>query len=106
MYLIGIFFTPLNLVGLIIAVVNCNAKADWINNHHRFQIRTAWIGILYGLACLGMIGMSSVVYSSWPSYIGLAALLVQFVWFLVRTIRGMKALAERREPNNWRTWGF
>ena len=106
MYLVGIVFQLVALIAVIMAFANINARAEWINKHHRFQLRTFWMGILYAVIIMALVGLSRLLGFPLFALIGFLGMVVQFIWFLVRTIRGMRDLAEGREPKNWQTWGF
>ena len=83
-----------SLVGVIMAYVNVGDAPEPLKNHYRFQIRTFWIGLLYGL--VGFL-LTFVV-------VGVAVLAFVAVWLIVRCVKGLKAL-DRREPYpNVETW--
>ena len=87
LYLVGLIVGVTSLVGLVMAYINRGEAPDWVKTHFRFQIRTFWIGLLYGV-----IGAVSTLI-----LIGFLILLFVAVWWLVRCVKGMKAI-ERGEP--------
>ena len=87
LYLASILVGITSIVGVIIAYMNRTAGSDWLDSHYTYQIRTFWIGLLYGL--IG-IALTFVV-------IGVAVLLFVLVWWIVRCIKGLK-LAGARQP--------
>jgi len=87
LYLVALIVGITSLVGLIMAYINRGEAPDWVRTHYRYQIRTFWIGLLYG-----MIGVVSTLI-----LIGFLILLFVAVWWIVRCVKGMKAL-ERGEP--------
>jgi len=95
LYLVG-FVTggAATLVGLIIAYLKSSTADETLRTHFQFQIRTFWIGLLYGLIsallCLVIIGFF--------------LLLALAVWILVRCIKGLMLLNEGRPIANPRSW--
>ena len=85
-----------SIVGVIMAYVNRSDAPQWLESHYRFQIRTFWIGMLYGF--ISML-LTSVV-------IGFALLLLVLVWWIVRCVKGMRALGERKPVENVESWMF
>ena len=96
LYLVGIAVGITSVVGVIMAYVNKTDAPAWLASHYRFQIRTFWIGMLYGL--VGSL-LTTVL-------IGFAVLLFALVWWVVRCVKGMRALGERREVDNLESWMF
>lgn len=94
LYLVSLVFGVTSLVGVIIAYVNVGDAPEPLRNHYRFQIRTFWIGLLYGV--VGAILVFFVV--------GALVLAFVAVWVIVRCVKGLKHL-DRREPYpNVETW--
>ena len=64
-----------------------DAKGTWLESHYRWQIRTFWFGLLWGVVggilCLVVIG-----------FFVLAA---DGIWIIYRIVKGWLRLAERRE---------
>lgn len=75
------------LVGVVMAYVYQDDAPDWLKTHFRFQIRTFWLGLIFGL--VGAL-LSLVV-------VGFAVLVFLAVWLVVRCVKGLK-YAGRREP--------
>ena len=82
------------IVGLVIAYINRGDAPEWLATHYRFQIRTFWIGLLYGF-----IGsLTSLIL------IGILILIAQMVWFIIRCVKGFQQ-ADRGEPiEDVETW--
>lgn len=97
LYLASLVIGITGLVGLIMAYINKDPKAgDVACNHYRYQIRTFWIGMLYGLVCLLLMLV----------VVGFVLLLLLYIWMIVRCVKGLKA-AERGEPvENVTSWLF
>ncbi len=87
LYLVAIVFWPLAIVGLIMSYVNRGDAAEWVASHYRLQIRSFWIGLLIGV--VGAVGSFFLV--------GYVVLLAGLVWWIVRSVKGLKSLA-RSEP--------
>lgn len=85
-------FTP--LIGVVIAYVYRGKGPAWLDEHYRYQIRTFWIGLLYGLivTVLSMIG------------IGLILMIALAVWLIVRCVKGFRGVQEKRAPDNVDSW--
>lgn len=94
LYLASMIVGLTALVGIVIAYVYRGKGPEWLDEHYRYQIRTFWIGMLYGLVCvvLALIG------------IGFLLLIVLAVWLIVRCVKGFKGLQEKQAPANVDTW--
>jgi uncharacterized membrane protein len=94
LYIVGYLTGVTALIGVIIAHVKVADADPLLRSHYQFQIRTFWIGLLY--LVVGSV-LSLVI-------IGFAVLLWWFIWSLVRIIKGMLALNERKPiafPESW-----
>ena len=64
-----------------------DAKGTWLESHYRWQIRTFWFGLLWGviggILCLVIIGF--------------AVLAADAIWIIYRIVKGWIRLTERRE---------
>ena len=96
LYCVGYFTGVSALAGVIIAHVKVDDADPVLRSHYRFQIRTFWIGLLYLVigAPLSMV------------LVGIPILLWWFLWSLIRIIKGVVALNERRPIANPRSWLF
>lgn len=96
LYLVGIAVGLTTLVGVVMAYVNKTDAPAWMETHYRFQIRTFWIGVLYGLAgaLLSVIGIGLLVFP------------LLLIWWIVRCVKGMRALGDRAEVSNPGSWLF
>jgi uncharacterized membrane protein len=94
MYLVSLVAGITSVVGVVMAYVYEGQAPDWLKTHYRFQIRTFWIGLLYGVVsailCLALVG------------IPLLALTV--VWLVVRCVKGLQALEQRQPYPNPASW--
>ncbi|WP_163649182.1 hypothetical protein [Modicisalibacter sp. 'Wilcox'] len=91
-FVVGI--TP--LIGVVIAYVYRGKGPAWRDAHYRYQIRTFWIGLLYSLVAVALSLLG----------IGLLAMIVLAAWLIVRCVKGMMALQERRPPARVTTWAW
>lgn len=96
LYLVGVVLGITTLVGVIMAYINRGEAAGWVKSHYQFQIRTFWIGMLYGV--IGMI-LSAVL-------IGFLVLLFTLIWWIVRCVKGMQALEKQEPVSNPTRWMF
>jgi uncharacterized membrane protein len=94
LYLVGLVVGVTALVGVIMAYLNQGQAPDWVRSHYRLQIRTFWIGLLYGFVSFVL---SAVM-------IGFLTGLFTLLWLVVRCVKGLQNI-ERREPYpNPDTW--
>ncbi|WP_447555627.1 DUF4870 family protein [Vreelandella sp. EE22] len=82
------------IVGVIIAYVYQGKGPHWLDEHYRYQIRTFWIGLLY----LSVASLLTLVLVGFPLLLALA------VWFIVRCVKGIKGLQDKRAPTNVSGW--
>lgn len=92
--LTSLLFMVTGIIAVVIAYVYRDEAPAWLQTHYQLQIRTFWISILY--LVLGVL--------TWILFIGQAILLFWLVWFLVRCIKGIRYLNQRRpypHPQSW-----
>ncbi|MGA4493503.1 DUF4870 family protein [Vreelandella venusta] len=94
LYLASFLVGVTSLVGIVIAYVYRGKGPEWLDEHYRYQIRTFWIGLLYG----------SIATLLTFILIGIPMLLALAVWFIVRCVKGFKGLQEKRAPTNVDSW--
>ena len=94
LYLASIIFGVTSIVGVIMAYLNSAQAPEWLKSHYRYQIRTFWIGILFGF--IGAL-LTLVV-------IGIFVLLFVLVWLIVRCVKGLMALDKQQAMPNAGTW--
>jgi uncharacterized membrane protein len=84
----GFFVGITWLIGVIVDYVKReDAVGTWLESHFRWQIRTFWWGLLWGV--LG--GILLLVLIGW------LVLAANAVWIIYRIVKGWLRLAERRE---------
>lgn len=82
------------IIGLVIAYLNRAEAPQWLKTHYRFQIRTFWIGLLFGFINL----LTAFIL------IGLLGFLLLLIWWIVRCVKGLKYLAQGQPYENAATW--
>jgi uncharacterized membrane protein len=96
LYCVGYFTGISALIGVIIAHMKVGDADQVLQSHYRFQIRTFWIGFLYLVIgtplCMVLIGIPLLAW--W------------FVWSLIRIIKGIMLINERKPIANPRSWLF
>jgi uncharacterized membrane protein len=84
----GFFVGITWIVAVVIGYVKRDdAKGTWLESHYRWQIRTFWFGLLWGV--IG--GLLSLIL------IGFVVLAADAIWIIYRIAKGWLRLAERRE---------
>ncbi|WP_242472624.1 DUF4870 family protein [Ectothiorhodospira mobilis] len=96
LYILGPFFWLTGVVGVVMAYVYKDGAPEWMQSHYRLQIDTFWKGLAFLLP--GVL-LTFVL-------IGYLILLFWVVWLLVRAVKGLKALSERRPVERPVRWGF
>ena len=95
LYLASVVVGITMLIGLVIAYLNRGAAAGtWVESHYTYQIRTFWIGLLYGLICVVLMIIG----------IGFLLIVAVLVWGVVRCIRGLQWSSSGQpvpNPNSW-----
>lgn len=94
LYLAGLVVGVTSLIGVVMAYVNRAGAPEWVESHYRFQIRTFWIGLLYGV--IGLV--ASVIVIGW------LVLIFAVVWYILRCVKGMKQIADGAPCPNVETW--
>lgn len=94
LYLVSLLVGITSIVGVIMAYVNRADAPEWVQTHYRFQIRTFWIGLLYGF--IGVITCIIIVGIFWLMFV--------VVWWIVRCVKGMQAISlglPYERPASW-----
>jgi len=96
LYLAAFVVGITSIAGVIIAYVKIDTANPVDATHYRFQIRTFWISVLYWVVgCVLLL-----------VFIGFAVLAWWFIWYLIRNIKGILALNEKRPIANPTSWMF
>lgn len=96
LFLVNIIVPFTALVGVIMAYVNKGDAPEVLQSHYQFQIRTFWIGLLYGF-----IGVVLTVI-----LIGWLVLFFTLIWWIVRNVKGMQLLGKQAAIANPTSWMF
>ena len=94
LYLVSLLVGLTSIVGLIMAHVNYADAPEWVRTHYRFQIRTFWIGLLYGF--IGLVTCIIVIGVFWLIFV--------LIWWIVRCVKGMQASSRGvpyENPGSW-----
>jgi len=94
LYLVSLIVGVTSIIGVIMAYVYRADAPEWVQTHYRFQIRTFWIGLLY--AFLSLLTVIIIV--------GLFFAVFTFIWWIVRSAKGLKLLGEGARYKNPATW--
>jgi uncharacterized membrane protein len=94
LYLASFVVGITSLIGVVMAYVYKDQAPAWVQSHYRYQIRTFWIGALYGL-----IGFITAFI-----FVGFFILLATVVWYVVRCVKGMQRVAAGLPVENVETW--
>ncbi len=94
LYLAALLTGVTALVGVVVAYVYRNDAPEWLQTHYNFQIRTFWLGLLFGVVGL----LLSIVVVGFVVFAFLA------VWLAVRSVKGLKFVSRRQaypDPLGW-----
>ncbi|CAH0532432.1 hypothetical protein VST7929_00261 [Vibrio stylophorae] len=93
---VSLVFGITSLVAVIMAYINKDGAEPWLSEHYRYQIRTFWIGMLYGVISLILCVI----------LIGFVLAFALLVWFIIRNVKGFQALEQGQAPTNVDSWLF
>ncbi len=96
LYLVAIAVGLTAVVGVVMAYMAKEEAPDWLKSHYNNQINIFWKGLLYMV-------VSSLLMMV---LIGFVLILVAFVWYIVRVVKGMQALSKGEPIPNPGSWGF
>ncbi|NKB43545.1 MAG: hypothetical protein GKS03_04625 [Alphaproteobacteria bacterium] len=113
LFLLSILFGPILLAGLAIAYDQNKHVSATAESHYRFQIRTAWICMLFGvvivLPAFFVLGLAAMGMAS-PSMLvlGLCGFMVidVLLWFVIRCARGLMFAARNKPIPDPASWAF
>ena len=82
------FFIGLTWIAAVIVnyVKQDAARGTWVESHFRWQIRTFWFGLLWGV-----IGAITTVV-----FVGFVILAANYIWLIYRVVRGWLVFSERK----------
>jgi len=82
------------LIGVIMAYINRNKSAEWLDTHYTWLIRTFWIGLLYSFISAILIFV----------FVGVLLMIAVAVWVIIRCIIGLQALGRGEPIRNPQSW--
>lgn len=96
LYLIGIVAGITSLIGVIMAYLGKDRAEPWLLSHYNNQINIFWKAVLYALvgAVLTLVLIGGLI------------LLATLIWYIVRVVKGLQALARNEPIENPASWGF
>jgi len=94
LYLVGLIVGITPIIGVIMAYVNRSEAPLWVQTHYRLQIRTFWIGVLYGI----IAAVTSIIF------IGFIVALFTLVWWIVRCAKGLQSASNGMPYPNPTSW--
>ncbi|HXI86389.1 MAG TPA: DUF4870 domain-containing protein [Parvularculaceae bacterium] len=97
LYLVGLLTAGITtIVGVIMAYTAKDQTSDMLKSHYHNQINIFWKMVLYTI-------VASVLCTV---LIGFLLLPLAVLWYIVRTVKGMQALAKNEAIANPRSWVF
>lgn len=96
LHLVSVLMGIPAVIGLIVAYIYRGESPEWMQTHYTYQIQTFWKGMLYAVTGILLA----------PVVIGLLILLGAVVWWIVRNVKGLRALQRRQPINDPTNWGF
>jgi uncharacterized membrane protein len=94
LYLASLIVGITAIIGVIVAYVNRGGAPEWVQTHYRLQIRTFWIGLLYGVISL----ITAFIL------IGFLFALFTLVWWIVRCAKGLQQQSRGAPYDKPATW--
>jgi uncharacterized membrane protein len=98
LYLVG-WVIPIvpPIIGLIMAYINKDGAPAWVESHYQFQIRTFWMGTLYFI-------VSILVAAYIVNMLGLIMFALMMIWWIIRSVKGLKMLFDGAPYAHATTW--
>ncbi len=94
LYLVGIIVPIVPIIAVVLAYIYRKDCTGWLESHNTYQIRTFWIGLLYGI--ISVILMFLLI--GWLVYIAVV------VWLVIRCVKGLQAVSRNEPIADPRTW--
>ncbi len=82
------------IVGVILAYINREDAPAWLQTHYQLQIRTFWIGLLFGVISL----VTTLIFIGW------LLMLLTLIWMTIRCAKGLKLIYEAAPYDNPESW--
>jgi uncharacterized membrane protein len=96
LYLVSCVVGVTAIIGVVMAYMAKDDAPDWLRSHYHNQINIFWKGLLYMV--IGAV-LSIVL-------IGFLILLVAFIWYIIRIVKGMQSLAKGEPYPDPASWTF
>ncbi|MBI1364952.1 MAG: DUF4870 domain-containing protein [Alphaproteobacteria bacterium] len=96
LYLIGLAAGITAIVGVVMAYTAKDQAPAWLKSHYHNQINIFWKAVIYSI-------ISAVLCFI---LIGFVLFLLTALWYIVRVVKGMQALAKDEPIANPASWGF
>lgn len=96
LYLLELVFGITGIIGLIVAYVFHGDGPGWLQSHYRFQIRTFWIGLLYGIISVLLMFV----------LIGYLLAVLCVIWHIIRCVKGLNHWSRGEAHPNPASWLF
>ncbi len=96
LYLVSFIVGVTVLIGLVFAYMNRGKVSGWVDSHYTYQIRTFWMGLLFGFVSMLLMFVG----------IGFLLMFVVAIWMIVRCVKGLQAAGRREAIANPQTWLF
>lgn len=95
LYLVSLLVGITSIIGLVMAYLNRgDARGTWAESHYTYQIRTFWIGLLYGFISVLLMFV----------LIGFLLILGVAIWWIVRCVKGLQWASAGQpvpDPQSW-----
>ncbi len=96
LYLAGILFPLLSIIGVIMAYVNRGNASEIEQSHYTWQIRTFWISFLASI----ISALLTIILIGWLLLFGL------LIWWIVRCIQGLNLFNKGEGVEKVNSWLF
>ena len=96
LYLVSFIAGITAIIGVVMAYVNKDDASDWLQSHYQFLINTFWKGLVMALVS----GLLMMVF------IGFILIVIVVLWIIIRCVKGLKYIDERKAHPDPTGWGF
>lgn len=95
LYLVAIVVQIISIVGVVISYMSRESvKHTYLQSHIEYQIRTFWVGLLYFFIST----LLTIIF------IGYFLIILTFLWYIVRNVKGLIAINKEQPILNSKTW--
>ncbi|MEX2367504.1 MAG: hypothetical protein WD601_12940, partial [Pseudohongiellaceae bacterium] len=96
LYMLGLVIGITGIIGVVMAYIYRDDAPPWLKSHYDFQIRTFWMGAVFMVAGVILFNVG----------IGVFILFFWLIWLIMRCIKGMKILDQRKAHPDTGSWMF